>query len=431
MFKRKKSPDSKVARPKYGNSNYSPIGRLQNTFATRRHKPDYFIFVISLILCAIGLVVVYSISPGLAATNNVSGGHFVSRQMIAIGLGLVAFAVCSFIPVSFWRNWRNVLAGLTLLAIVAVQLFGEEVNGATRWIQLGGLSFQVAELIKLALIVWLAAFLVDKMKNQEITNQTKTLRVLIVILAVLGLSVAVMQSDLGSMGVMFAILGLMAFTAGIPMKPIFLILAIVAVGTFAAIASSEYRRERVATFLNPAADCQDSGYQACQAQIAIGSGGLFGLGIGNGVQAYGYLPEAANDSIFAILAEKFGFLGISVVIGIYITLFSRLKKIIERTADPFSQLFVVGVLAWLSTQAIINIGAMVGLLPLKGITLPFISFGGTSILFAMAALGVVFQISRYTSFEPIRNLRTEVKNDHSANGRGVRRPYYAAAGRRA
>jgi cell division protein FtsW len=179
--------------------------------------------------------------------------------MIAIGLGLVAFAVCSFIPVSFWRNWRNVLAGFTLLAIVAVQLFGEEVNGATRWIQFGGLSFQVAELIKLALIVWLAAFLVEKMKNQEITNQTKTLRVLIIILAILGLSVAVMQSDLGSMGVMFAILGLMAFTAGIPMKPIFLILAIVAVGTFAAIASSEYRRERVATFLNPAADCHRLG----------------------------------------------------------------------------------------------------------------------------------------------------------------------------
>jgi cell division protein FtsW len=366
----------------------------------------------------------------LAATQDVNSGYFISKQMIAIGLGIIAFAVCSFVPLSFWRESRNVLAVVTLVAIVAVQLFGEEVNGATRWIQIGGISFQVAELIKLALIVWLGAFLVERMKKDEIKDQPKTLKVLIIVLALLGLSVAGLQSDLGSMGVMFAILALMAFSAGLPMKPILVIMAVVSIGTFSTIATSDYRRERVSTFLNPTADCEDSGYQACQAQIAIGSGGLFGLGIGNGVQAYGYLPEAENDSIFAILAEKFGFIGISIVIGIYIVLFARLKNIIERSADPFARLFVTGVLAWLSTQAIINIGAMVGLLPLKGITLPFISFGGTSILFIMAALGVVFQISRYTNFEPLRNIRTEVNSDYPANGRRVRRPYYAAAGRR-
>lgn len=429
MFRRKKPNDTGSMRST--NSYWSSKRRSGDEVATRRHRPDYLIFVISLILCAIGLIVVYSISPGLAATNDVSSGYFVSKQMIAIGLGLLAFAACSVIPVSFWRNWRNVLAAVTLVAIGAVQLFGEEVNGAARWIQIGGLSFQVAELIKISLIIWLGAFLVERMKKNEIADHTKTLKVLIMVLAILGFSVAFLQSDLGSMGVMFAILALMAFSAGLPIKPIALILGVVTLGTVLAISTSPYRRERVATFINPAADCQDAGYQACQAQIAIGTGGIFGLGVGNGVQAYGYLPEAENDSIFAILAEKFGFVGVSMVIGLYVVLFSRLRSIIERTAEPFSRLVVIGVLAWLSTQAIINIGAMVGLLPLKGITLPFISFGGTSILFAMAALGIVFQISRYTSFEPLRNASKEVGNEYPANGRRVRRPYYASASRRA
>lgn len=426
LFRKQRPKDRNVRNPSYFSSG-SPAG--SGDAAVRRHKPDYMVLIIGLVLVAVGLVVVYSISPGLAATNHTNSGYFITKQMIAIGLGLVAFAVCSLLPLSFWRSSRNVLAIVTLVAIVAVQLFGEEINGATRWIQIGGLSFQVAELIKFALIVWLAAFLVDKMKVGEIAKRT-TSNVLLAVLAAVGFSVALLQSDLGSMGVLFAILALMAYNAGLPLKPIVIIVAVVAVGTFAAITTSSYRRDRVSTFLNPAADCQDSGYQACQAQIAIGTGGIFGLGIGNGVQAYGYLPEAENDSIFAILAEKFGLIGVYTVIGIYVLLFSRLKSIIERTAEPFARLLVIGVLAWLSTQAIINIGAMVGLLPLKGITLPFISFGGTSILFTMAALGVVFQVSRYTSFEPLRQSKMEVKDDNSANGRRVRRPYYASAGRR-
>jgi cell division protein FtsW len=212
------------------------------------------------------------------------------------------------------------------------------------------------------------------------------------------------------------------------MKRIMLISAVIAVGTIIAISSSSYRRERVATYLNPSADCQDSGYQACQALIAVGSGGIFGLGLGKSVQAYGYLPEAANDSIFAVLAEKFGFFGVSIVLGIYLWLFGRFRRIILRTPDLYSRLFVVGVLAWISVQSIINIGAMIGLLPLKGITLPFISYGGTSLVFVMAALGAVFNISRYTTFEAIRNVTKagEGSNDYIPGRGRQRRPHYAA-----
>jgi len=159
-----------------------------------------------------------------------------------------------------------------------------------------------------------------------------------------------------------------------------------------------YRRDRITTFMNPERDCQTSGYQTCQALIAVGSGGLFGKGLAHSGQAFGYLPEAANDSIFAIIAEKFGFVGASMLIVLLTMFFVRVKNIMERAPDDFSRLIVAGVLAWLSTQAVINIGAMLALLPLKGITLPFISYGGTSVIFVMAAVGLVFNISRYTSY---------------------------------
>jgi cell division protein FtsW len=402
---------------------------------SRRHRPDYGILIIAMLLSAIGLVVVYAISPGLAATKEVGENYFVIKQVIAILLGLAAFAVCSLLSITALKGLRKVLVSLAFLGSLAVVALGEEVNGAARWIQVGGLSFQIAEMIKFALIVWLAVFLVERMKEGSVNNLKKTLQPLLVVLAIIILIVAnpALQSDLGSTGVMIAIMGAMAFCAGLSVRWLAIAVGVIAVATLMLVASSEYRRDRVSTFLNPSSDCQNTGYQSCQALIAVGSGGMFGLGLGNGVQAYGYLPEAANDSIFAILAEKFGFVGVSIVLGLYLLLFSRFKRIIERTRDPFARLFVIGTLAWISTQAIINIGAMIGLLPLKGITLPFISYGGTSIIFVMAALGVVFHISRYTTFEPIRSSKPNQKEQNNDNrpmrGR-VRRPYYAASSRR-
>lgn len=398
---------------------------------TRKHKPDYLLIVIALLLAAIGLVVVYAISPGLAATKNVSTNYFVIKQSIAILLGVGAFIVFSLMPIHLIKTSRNMLVGLSVLCALAVLFVGEEINGASRWIQVGGLSFQVAEMFKFTLIVWLASFLVERMHKNEISDDRKTLKVLGIIVAIIAVVVGRIESDLGSLGVMIAVMGVLSFAAGLPLKKVLIALTIISLLTTALIVSTPYRRARVNTFLNPTSDCQASGYQSCQALIAIGSGGVFGLGLGNGVQAYGYLPEAANDSIFAIVAEKFGFLGVSTVLGLYILLFSRFKRIIERTKDPFWRLFVIGVLAWFSTQTIINVGAMIGLLPLKGITLPFVSYGGTSILFVMAALGVVFHISRYTSFEPVRSSKVkEQVDDNRSVRRRVRRPYYAASGRR-
>ena len=227
---------------------------------------------------------------------------------------------------------------------------------------------------------------------------------LLILVMVVGIVIAVVQSDLGSTGVIVAMIAMMAFIAGLPFKRIVMISVIILIGTVLVISATPYRRERLTTYLHPDQNCLGSGLQACQALIAVGSGGTIGLGLGRSVEAYGYLPESGNDSIFAIYGEKFGFIGSIVLLALFVALFSRLKNIIERAPDDFSRLVVVGVLAWISVQTLINIGAMIGLLPLKGITLPFISYGGTSVVFIMAAMGLVFQVSRHTSYNlPIAN----------------------------
>lgn len=411
---------------------FSQPAQVSAGISGRKHRPDYMLLLPCLLLVVIGLIVVYSISPGLAAARNVSENYFVSKQIVAVVLGLAAFAVCSFLPLSWLKTWRNPLIAATVVAIIFAQVFGEKINGASRWIQVGGMSFQVAELIKFVLIIWLGMFLVQRTRRSEMSNTGKTLKPLMILVGLIGAVVLILESDTGSSAVMLLIVGVMTFAAGLPLKQIAIIAAIISVGMLLVVGTSQYRRERVTTFLNPTSDCQTAGYQSCQALIAVGSGGMFGLGLGKSVQAYGYLPEAANDSIFAVLAEKFGFVGVSGLIGIYIILFARLRRIIQRSQDLFARLFVTGVLAWISTQAIINIGAMIGLLPLKGITLPLISYGGTSLVFVMAALGVVFQISRYTNFAPVGNqsLEGEGSDDYNARRRRQRRPYYAAAGNR-
>lgn len=400
----------------------------------RRHRPDYWLIVIVAFLVVIGLTVVYAISPALSATSGGSGSHYVSRQLIAIGLSIIAFFVTARIPLEQWKKWQKpllIIAGLgTLIALITPVV---PQYPAHRWIRIGGLSLQSVEALKFALLIWLGAMLAQRSKENLLAHSKMTLQPLLIALVVIGLVVAGVQSDLGSTGVIVAMMGAMAFIAGMPMRRVMTIAAIVGIGTILAVSAIPYRRERLLTYLHPANNCLTTGYQACQALIAVGSGGMIGLGLGRSVQAYGYLPEAQNDSIFAIYAEKFGFIGSMVLIGLFVTLFARLRLIVERSQDMFSRLVVAGILAWLSTQMIINVGAMIGLLPLKGITLPFVSYGGTSVLFVGAALGLVFQISHYTSFSSRYVTKSEQRNndENSNDRRRIRGAYHPDLGSRA
>lgn len=406
------------------------IAALNDEAVSRRHKPDYWLAVLTTLLLAIGLVVVYSISPGLSASQNVSQGHFVSKQLLEVGAGIAAFFFASFIPADVLKRSVKPAAGAAVILSLLVMLTPlDEVYRAHRWVRFGGLSFQVAELIKLALLISVAKFLSQRWILNQTSDFNLTLKPLLILLGGLGVVVAYLQSDLGSTGVMVAMITLMAFVAGVPLRKIAVIAGIVALMLIITISSSSYRRERLSTFLHPQQDCQSTGYQACQALISIGSGGPLGLGLGYSVQAYGYTPEASNDSIFAIMAEQFGFIGSVIIIVIYGFFIARLKRIANHTSDHFYRLVVVGVMAWLSSQMIINVGAMIGLLPLKGITLPLISQGGTSLVFLTAALGMVFHISRYTSYsvtEPKIAANESPSINYTLNRGRVRRPHNPA-----
>ena len=391
----------------------------------RKHKPDYWLLILTAILLSIGLIVVYAISPALSAANNVDGGFYVSKQLIAIALSVVALIITAKVPLAWWkRSYKPLLVIAAIATIIALILPVNPAYPAHRWVRLGSFSFQSVELVKFAVLIWLAGFLSDKIRQGTIDSFSKTLKPLLFALGAVSVAIVGIQSDLGSAGVMIAMMATMAYVAGLPLKRVAMISIIVIFGLILAVSSTPYRRERFQSYLNPQANCETTGYQACQALIAVGSGGAIGLGLGSSVQAYGYLPEAANDSIFAIYAEKFGFIGSALLLGVFVAFFARLKKIAENLPDDFSRLLVVGTLAWLSIQALINIGAMIGLLPLKGITLPFISYGGTSVVFAAAAVGLAFQASQYTTFTSGRDKKDSASREARSvrNSSSIRRP---------
>ncbi len=400
----------------------------------RKHRPDYLLPIIALMLVAVGLIVVYSISPALSKSSGVSQNHFVFKQLIAVALSVVAFLITAKVPLQFWKKaYKPMLIAAGILTFITLITPVNPAYPAHRWIHMGSFSFQSVEFVKFAVLIWLAGMLGSRMANGSMGDSAQTLKPLAIIIVVLGVIVAGIQSDLGSMGVLVAMIGTMAYIAGLPLKKIGLIAGVILIIGVIAVVSTPYRRDRMSTYLNPGQDCEVAGYQACQALIAVGSGGIAGLGLGRSVQAYGYLPLAENDSIFAIYAEKFGFIGSIGLLGLLAAFFSRIKSVAEKAPDYFSRLVVVGILAWLSVQAVINIGAMLGLLPLKGITLPLISSGGTSVVFVAAAVGLVFQISHYTAFSAPRVTQTKkgANHDDSRDRRRVRGAYHPYPGSRA
>ncbi len=382
----------------------------------RRHKPDYGLVVVTGLLLLFGLIIIYAVSPALVqreGAQNLIGGdyHYVYRQLTAVSLGVFAFALLSTVPITFWQKIQPVLVvgALALSTVILIPGVGQEINGAKRWINIGSVSLQPSEIVKFALVFYLASFLSERIRKKTLNDVNKTLKPMLLITLVLALLIAVLQKDLGTMISIVAITIFMYFMSGAAMKSIVMYFSAITAATLVAIVLFPHRLERVLTFINPSSDIEGAGYQINQALIAIGSGGLFGKGLGRSVQVFGYLPEAANDSIFAIIAEVLGFVGTMIVLVLFGVLFVRILRIMAKTLNTYMKLLVAGVFGWLLSHTVINIGAMLGLMPLTGITLPFLSLGGTSLVLIMAALGLVFNISRYTS---LRNASTEPRNAH-------------------
>lgn len=409
------------------------------TDLVRRHRPDYLIVLYMGILMLLGLVVIYAIGPQRANVlnnalgSNYSDSYFFIKQLVSLALAVGAFVVMAVVPYNFLlkHSMKLLLAGLfacLLLFVADIANLGlaEEINGATRWFNLGVLgSLQPAEILKFGLLTYLAMFLAVRMKEGKINDLWETLVPVGIISAISLGFVAIIQKDLGTGIAIAAIILTMLFVAGINRRVGLAIMALAVLVGVMLIVIAPHRLDRITTYLqgdNTSVD-DPSSYHIQHAKIAIGSGGLLGVGIGNSIEATGYLPEAINDSVFAILGETFGFVGLMALMALFVALLLRLLKIMDHLVDLRLKLLVAGVFGWFGAHVILNIAAMIGIFPLTGITLPLLSFGGTSLIFMAGALGLVFQLSRYTIHS---SQIKEAAHENSSSRRRFGRTRYAS-----
>jgi cell division protein FtsW len=347
-------------------------------------------------LLALGLVMVTSASMALADRQLGDPFHFLERQLVFVALGVGVMLALYRIPLAYWEQagFALLMLALVLLVLVLIPGVGREVNGARRWLNLGFFSLQVSEVAKLCLSMYLASYLVRHM-DQVRSRFLAFLRPVLV----LGLACVLLlaEPDFGAAVVLMATGLGMLFLGGVRLGQFGLLLALVsAAGALLAI-SSPYRVARLTAFLNPWADPFDSGFQLTQSLIAIGSGSWFGVGLGASVQKLFYLPEAHNDFLFAVLAEELGLIGVLVVVALYAYLVWRCFEVAagaQRLGRAFGAYLAYGIGIWIGLQAFVNIGVNMGLLPTKGLTLPLMSAGGSSMIVMLASLGLVFRVYR-------------------------------------
>lgn len=354
---------------------------------------DPWILLPSLMLAALGLVMVGSASVAVAEELGMSSSYYLWRHAMYLGLGAILAASFRIIPISFLeRTCRPMmlLAALSLL-LVFIPGLGHTVNGSSRWIRLGVLNFQVVEAVKLMVIIYMAGYLVRKAELIRI-RFFDTLKPLL--LAAILAAILLMQPDMGSAAVIVAIVGGMIWLAGAALRHI-AVLVLITLPAFTWAALEPYRLRRIISFTDPWADPYNSGFQLTQALIAVGRGEVFGVGLGASIQKLFYLPEAHTDFIFAVLAEEFGLAGVVLVLGLFMLLLARIMStgiMAHRNGKPFAGNLAFGVGLWLGLQALVSIGVNLGVLPTKGLTLPLISSGGSSVLMTCLAIGMVLRI---------------------------------------
>ena len=357
-------------------------------------KLDPVLLTIVMTLLLGGLVILASAS--ITISDNVSGNPFfyVERQLLAVAIGAVAGLFCLFIPMRVWQSIGPLLllVGLALLCVVLVPGVGYEVNGSTRWVRFGIMNLQVSEPARLCLLVYLAGYVVRQQKalREQFVGFLRPMLVLSLACALL-----LAEPDFGAAIVLTATALVMLFVAGARIRDFLLFFSATLVAMVGLVLTAPYRMKRLTGFLDPWADPYDSGFQLSQSLIAIGRGEWFGVGLGDGVQKLFYLPEAHTDFVFAVFAEEFGLLGSLVLIALFLALLWRICNLAMRAADAerfFEAYLAMGLGTWLGLQAFINVGVNMGLLPTKGLTLPLISYGRSSLIVTMAAIGLLLRI---------------------------------------
>jgi len=354
---------------------------------------DYWLVGALLALLAIGVVLVASASITIAARQYGEPLHFLYRHVMFTALGVGLGLAAASIPLQRWQTLAPVLllaAGVLLVAVL-IPGVGHVVNGSRRWIGFGGLNFQPSELMKLCMVVFMAAYLARHADAVRTTLQGfgKPLLLLLVIAGLL-----MLEPDFGSTAVLAATVLSLLFLAGMRLWPFAVLAGVIGTGLVTLALTAPYRLERLTSFMNPWADPFNSGFQLTQALIAFGRGGWFGVGLGGSVQKLNYLPEAHTDFVFAVLAEELGLIGSVLVIGLFALVIARAWMIAARAehgGNAFAAYLAYGVALWLGLQAIVNIGVNMGVLPTKGLTLPFLSYGGSSQVITLVACALLLR----------------------------------------
>jgi cell division protein FtsW len=366
--------------------------------AGRANAPDFLLFLLTVVLVVAGLILVYSASAILAQDRYGSSYHFFLRQLLWVGVGSLGLWVASRVELESLRALAipGLFLGLFLMALVCVPGIGKTVGGAQRWFGLGPFSFQPSEVMKVALVLYLADSL-DRRKGSlaQISG-------LFPYMVLLGICVVLLerQHDFGTVVLLAVATILMLFLAGLRWSFILAPLGLLLPVLIFLVESNSYRMKRISSFLNPWEDPQGTGFQLIQSLIAVGNGGLFGVGLSNSSQKLFYLPAPHTDFIFAIIAEELGLIGALAVVFLFGALVLRGFKVASSVSTKegghFPGLLAAGLTGVLGAQALVNLGVVTGLLPTKGIPLPLISYGGSSMLFTLVSLGLLLNVSRRT-----------------------------------
>jgi cell division protein FtsW len=365
----------------------------------KRQHSDYLLSLLVFGLIAFGLIAIYSVSKyySLDLTNGATDKLFLKKQLITVCLGLVVWVVFQAIDYRIWLKYAGLCFFLTIFFLVLPLLlepFG--LSRAGRWIDLGFTNFQPAEFGKLTFLIYLCGWF-----SRQGESMAKIQKMFWPFVAIVGFIafLMILQKDLGTLSVYIIISATVFIMAGAPFYQVFGGGCLAAFLLWLAIKIEPYRMQRLLTFLNPSDDSLSAGYHIKNALIAIGSGGLWGLGFGQSKQKYLYLPEAHTDSIFAIISEELGLFRASLVIIVFTLFALRGLKIVKNSPDIFARLISSGIIVWIFSQMFVNIAAMFSLVPLTGIPLPFISYGGTSLMVLLAGIGILTNISKFQSLE--------------------------------
>jgi cell division protein FtsW len=355
-----------------------------------------------LFLVGIGIVMVYSASSAIALKQYGSDYYFLKKQAIYSLLGILALMVCTHLPYQLLRTFTYPLLMLTvfLLAAILLSSLGHTAGGATRWLQIGGISFQPSEMARFALVVFLAYSL--SKKGEKLKSFKIGLLPHVVVLVILSLFIA-LQPDFGTIVILSAITWIMMFIGGVRTLHLSVaLLPLLPLGCYFML-QAEYRLKRLISFLDPWRYSSNEGYQIVHSLMAFGTGGILGEGIGKGYQKLFYLPEPHTDFIFSVIGEELGLLGVLIIVGLYLMILWRGVLVARHAKDGFGSLLAIGLTTAISLQVCVNMGVALGLLPTKGLTLPFLSYGGTSLILNLIFIGVLMNISAQSSLQGLKN----------------------------